>query len=97
MLDHRAHLRQRPLNRFRQIPQGFRQVFDDAALDRNVPGHLAILKFGPLLRSGIAGITKDIFLLPVQQRRRLGDVGLIGSGVPTIVWTSSGPGHNQLF
>ena len=33
VLDHGAHLRQRPLYRFRQIPQGLRQGFDDAAPD----------------------------------------------------------------
>jgi hypothetical protein len=30
-------LRQRPLDRFRQLAKGFRQGFDDAAPDRDVP------------------------------------------------------------
>src|SRR4051812_2570030 len=59
MLDHGAHLRQRPLDRLRQLPQGFRQCLDDAALDRDVPRHLAVGEFGPLVRSGIAGIAED--------------------------------------
>jgi hypothetical protein len=33
MLDPGPHLRQRPLDWFRQIPQAFRQCLDDAALD----------------------------------------------------------------
>jgi hypothetical protein len=37
MLDHRPHLCERPLNRFRQIPRRLRQRLDDAALDRDVP------------------------------------------------------------
>src|SRR3954452_4502293 len=37
VLDHGAHLRQRPLDRFRQLPQRFRQSLDDSALDRDVP------------------------------------------------------------
>ncbi len=36
VLDPGPHLRQRSLDRLRQIPQGFRQCFDDAALDRDV-------------------------------------------------------------
>jgi hypothetical protein len=42
MLDPGPHLRQRPLHRLRQVLQGFRQGFDDAALDRDVPGDLAV-------------------------------------------------------
>src|SRR3954452_20247789 len=37
MLDHRAHLRERPLDRLGQLPQRFRERLDDAALDRDVP------------------------------------------------------------
>src|SRR3954451_19853289 len=37
VLDDRAHLRQRPLDRLRQLAQGFWQRLDDAALDRDVP------------------------------------------------------------
>src|SRR3954468_13342830 len=61
MLDHSAHLRERPLNPLRQFPQGLRQRLDDAALDCNVPRHVAVLKLGPLVRPGVAGITEDVF------------------------------------
>src|SRR3954449_4650868 len=37
VLDHGAHLRERPLDRFRQFPQGLWQRLDDAAPDRDVP------------------------------------------------------------
>src|SRR3954464_15243757 len=80
MLDHGAYLRERSLHRLRQLPQGFRERLDDAALDRDVPGYIAILKFRPLVRPGVAGIAEDVFLFAVQQRRRLGDVGFIGGG-----------------
>src|SRR4051795_2004295 len=78
VLDDGAHLRERPLDRLCQLPQCFRQGFDDAALDRDVPADVAILKFRPLVRPGVAGIAEDIFLLSMQQRRRLGNVGFIG-------------------
>src|SRR3954449_1331040 len=80
MLDHGAYLRERPLDRFGQFAQGLRQRLDDAALDGDVPGNIALLKFGPLVRPGVAGIAEDVFLFAVQQRRRLGDVGFIGGG-----------------
>src|SRR4051812_29712695 len=80
MLDHGAYLRERSLHRLRQLPPGFRERLDDAALDRDVPGYIAILKFRPLVRPGVAGIAEDVFLLSVQQRRRLGDVGFVGGG-----------------
>ncbi len=41
MLDPDPHLRQRPLDRLRQVPQGFWQGFDDA-VDRDVPGDIAV-------------------------------------------------------
>src|SRR3954470_24351970 len=75
MLDHGAHLSERPLHWLRQLPQGFRERLDDAALDRDVPEYIAILKFRPLVRPGVAGIAKDLLLLSVQQRRRLGNIG----------------------
>src|SRR3954471_6830051 len=78
VLDDGAHLRERPLDRLCQLPQCFRQGFDDAALERDVPADVAILKFRPLVRPGVAGIAEDIFLLSMQQRRRLGNVGFIG-------------------
>jgi hypothetical protein len=37
VLDHGAHLRERPLDRLRQLPQRFWQSLDDAAPDRDVP------------------------------------------------------------
>src|SRR4051812_41266097 len=40
MLDHGAHLRERPLDRFRQLAQRLWQGFDNAALDCDVPEKL---------------------------------------------------------
>ena len=54
MLDHGAHLRECPFDRFRQIPQGFRQGLDDAALDRDVP-QPAPAKAGDTSRSASSG------------------------------------------
>ena len=59
MLDYRAHLRERPLDRFGQLPQRLRQRLDDAALDRDVPRYVAVGQFGPLVRPGVAGIAED--------------------------------------
>jgi len=50
MFDPGPHLRQHPLDRLRQIPQRFGQGLDDAALDRDVPRHLAVGVLGPLGR-----------------------------------------------
>src|SRR6266850_841483 len=69
VLDPGPHLRQRALHRLGPIPQSFGQRLDDAALDRDVPGDIAVLKFGPLVRPGIAGISEDRLLLVVQQGR----------------------------
>src|SRR5215211_8218062 len=80
MLDHRSHLSARALDWFRQLAQGLRQSLDDAALDRNVPRYVAIGKFGPLVRPGVAGIAEHVFLIAVQQRRRLRDVSFVGGG-----------------
>src|SRR3954447_12116555 len=80
VLDPGPHLRQRPLHRLGPIPQSFGQSFDDAPLDRDVPGDIAVLKFEPLVRPGIAGIGEDRLLLAVQQGRRLVDVGFVGGG-----------------
>src|SRR3982751_3000990 len=71
VLDPGPHLRQRALHRLGPIPQVFRQCLDDAALDRDVPVDIAVLKFGPLVRPGIAGIGEDSLLPTVQQGRRL--------------------------
>src|SRR4029434_1901189 len=68
MLDPGPYLRQRPLDRLGPIPQSFGQRFDDAALDGDVPVDIAVRKFWPLLRSGVAGIGKDRLLLAVQDR-----------------------------
>src|SRR3954453_1775379 len=43
-------------------------------------GHVTVREFGALVHPGIAGIAEDIFFLPVQQRRRLGDIGFVGGG-----------------
>src|SRR5207253_9860815 len=80
VLDPGPHLRQRALHRLGPIPQVFRQCLDDAALDRDVPVDIAVLKFGPLVRPGIAGIGEDSLLPAVQQGRRLVDVGFVGGG-----------------
>ncbi len=56
VLDPGPHLRQRPFDRLGPIPQSFGQRFDDAALDRDVPGDIAVFKFGPLVR-GLSGIS----------------------------------------
>src|SRR3954465_8159194 len=87
VLDPGPHLRQRALHRLGPIPQSFGQGFDDAPLDRDVPGDIAVLKFEPLVRPGIAGIGEDRLLLAVQQGRRLVDVGLLAA-VPTTVCTT---------
>src|SRR3954447_15899630 len=68
------------LHRLGPIPQVFGQGFDDAPLDRDVPGDIAVLKFWPLVRPGIAGIGEDSLLPAVQQGRRLVDVGFVGGG-----------------
>ena len=54
MLDHRAHLRERSLDRLRQFPQRFGQGLDDAALDRDVP-QPAPAKAGDTSRSASSG------------------------------------------
>src|SRR3954463_7937175 len=59
VLDPGPPLRQRALHRLGPIPQVFGQCLDDAALDRDVPVDIAVLKFGPLVRRGIAGIGED--------------------------------------
>src|SRR5438552_7515696 len=64
------HLRQRALHRLGPIPQSFGQGFDDAPLDRDVPGDIAVLKFRPLVRPGIAGIGEDSLLPAMQQAKR---------------------------
>src|SRR4051812_13149814 len=64
MLDGSAHLRQRPLDRLRQLAQGLWQRLDDAALDRDVPRHVAVGQFGALVRAGIAGIAKHVLSCP---------------------------------
>jgi len=66
VLDPGPHLRQRALHRLGPIPQGFGQCLDDAALDRDVPVEIPVLKFRPLGRPGIAGIGEDRLLLAVQ-------------------------------
>ena len=66
VLDPGPHLRQRAFHSLRPIPQSFGQRFDDAALDRDVPVDIAVLKFGPLVRSGVAGVGEDRLLLAVQ-------------------------------
>src|SRR3954467_336979 len=90
MLDHGAHLRERPLDRFRQLPQGLRQRFDDAALDSNVPGDVTLLKFRPFVSSGIASIAEEVFLLAMQQRRCLSNVGFVGGGALDCVHQARG-------
>ena len=50
VLDASAHLRQRSLDRLRQRAQRLWQRLDDAALDRDVPRHIAVGQFGPLVR-----------------------------------------------
>ena len=80
VLDPGADLRQRSLDRLRQVPQGFRQRLDDAALDRDIPGHLAVLMFRPPVRSAIAGIGEYRRLAAVQHRRHLIDIGFVGGG-----------------
>lgn len=65
VLDPGPYLRQRPLDRLGAIPQ-FGQRFDDAALDRDVSVDIAVLKFWPLLRPGVAGIGEDRLLPAVQ-------------------------------
>ena len=52
--------------------------FDDAALDCDVPRDIAVGMFGPLVGPGIAGIGEDRLLPPVQHRRHLVDVSLVG-------------------
>ena len=87
VLDPGPHLRHRPLHRRRAIPQPFGQRLDDAALDRDVPGDIAIIEFGPFVYPGIAGISEDIRFPAVQQGRCLIDVGS-WSAVPTTVCTT---------
>ena len=78
VLDDCPHLGQRSLDGLCQIPQALRQGFDDAAFDRDVPGNIAALKFGTLVRSGVAGIGEDILLPAVQQGSCLIDIGFVG-------------------
>jgi transposase InsO family protein len=47
-------------------PQPFGQCLDDAALDRDVPGDLALRVFRRLVRLGIACIGEDGLLVAVQ-------------------------------
>src|SRR3954454_17675258 len=54
MLDHGPHLRERPLDRLRQLAQRCRQSLDDAALDRDVP-QPAPAKAGDTSRSTSSG------------------------------------------
>src|SRR4051812_15992392 len=95
VLDPGPHLRQRSLDRFCQIPQAFWQCFDDAALDRDVPADVAVLMFGPLVSSGIAGIGEDILLRAVQHRRHLVDIGFVGGGALKLHRPALSPTHRQ--
>ena len=52
VLDPGPHLRQHSLRRLCPIPQAVGQCLGDAALDRDVPGCLAVGTFGPLVRPG---------------------------------------------
>ena len=70
MPDRRPHPCRRPLDRFRQLAQGLRRRLDDAALEGDVPRHIAIRGFGPLVRPGMAGIAGHGFLPAVRKRRR---------------------------
>src|SRR3954468_669967 len=96
VLDPGPHLRQRALHRLGPIPQSFGQGFDDAPLDRDVPGDIAVLKFWPLVRPGIAGIREDSLLPAVQQGRRLVDVGFVGGGARDRVHHPRGDIHPDM-
>src|SRR3954452_11897887 len=96
VLDPGPRLRQRALHRLGPIPQVFGQCLDDAALDRDVPVDIAVLKFGPLVHSGVAGIGEDSLLPTVQQGRRLVDVGFVGGGARDRVHHPRGDIHPDM-
>jgi hypothetical protein len=80
VFDHGPHLRQRPLHRLSQFPQGLGQRLDDAAPYGDIPGDVAVGKFRALVCPRIAGIGEDGLLATMQQGCRLVDVSFVGGG-----------------